>query len=124
MFVVDDEQIIAQTLAAILRHSGFSAEAFTNPGMPWQLRLKLLPICSFPMSCFPDKLQWAISSANRSGIRVRDMCQKGLPKKDSPPPASLQTPHPITEYTANNTGAQQTKARAHPKPSSSTQYSC
>jgi len=32
VFVVDDEQIIAQTLAAILRHSGFSAEAFTNPG--------------------------------------------------------------------------------------------
>ena len=32
IFVVDDEQIIAQTLAAILRHSGFSAEAFTNPG--------------------------------------------------------------------------------------------
>jgi CheY-like chemotaxis protein len=31
VFVVDDERIIASTLAAILKHSGFAAEAFTNP---------------------------------------------------------------------------------------------
>jgi CheY-like chemotaxis protein len=29
--VVDDEQVIAQSLAVILRQSGFSAEAFMNP---------------------------------------------------------------------------------------------
>ena len=31
IFVVDDEKIIATTLAAILSQSGFRAEAFTNP---------------------------------------------------------------------------------------------
>jgi CheY-like chemotaxis protein len=31
VFVVDDEQIIALTLAAILRQSGFVATAFSNP---------------------------------------------------------------------------------------------
>jgi DNA-binding NtrC family response regulator len=31
VYVVDDEQIIAFTLAAILKKSGFSAVAFTNP---------------------------------------------------------------------------------------------
>lgn len=31
VFVVDDEPIIAETLAAILRKSGFSARFFTNP---------------------------------------------------------------------------------------------
>jgi CheY-like chemotaxis protein len=31
IFVVDDEQVIAQTLAVILRQSGFLAEFFTNP---------------------------------------------------------------------------------------------
>jgi CheY-like chemotaxis protein len=31
IFVVDDEPIIAQTLAVILSGSGFSATAFTNP---------------------------------------------------------------------------------------------
>jgi DNA-binding NtrC family response regulator len=29
--VVDDEQVIASTVAMILRHSGFTAEFFTNP---------------------------------------------------------------------------------------------
>lgn len=31
IFVVDDEPVIAQTLAAILRQSGFDADAFTSP---------------------------------------------------------------------------------------------
>lgn len=31
IFVVDDEQVIAQTLAVILRQSGFVVYAFTNP---------------------------------------------------------------------------------------------
>ena len=31
IFVVDDEPIIASTLAAILNQSGFAAKAFTNP---------------------------------------------------------------------------------------------
>jgi CheY-like chemotaxis protein len=31
IFVVDDEPIIASTLAAILNSSGFSATAFTDP---------------------------------------------------------------------------------------------
>jgi CheY-like chemotaxis protein len=31
VFVVDDERIIASTLATILKQSGFNAEAFTNP---------------------------------------------------------------------------------------------
>jgi DNA-binding response OmpR family regulator len=31
VFVVDDEDVIAQTLAIILRHSGFDASSFTNP---------------------------------------------------------------------------------------------
>lgn len=31
VFVVDDEQVIAATLATILKRSGFAAEAFTNP---------------------------------------------------------------------------------------------
>ena len=30
-FVVDDESVIANTLAAILKNSGFDAKAFTNP---------------------------------------------------------------------------------------------
>jgi CheY-like chemotaxis protein len=31
IFVVDDENVIASTLATILQNSGFSATAFTNP---------------------------------------------------------------------------------------------
>jgi DNA-binding response OmpR family regulator len=31
IFVVDDEQVIAHTLAIILEQSGFSATPFTNP---------------------------------------------------------------------------------------------
>jgi DNA-binding NtrC family response regulator len=31
IFVVDDERVIAETLAAILRQSGFIADAFINP---------------------------------------------------------------------------------------------
>lgn len=31
IFVVDDEEVIAQTLAVILEHNGFNAIAFTNP---------------------------------------------------------------------------------------------
>ena len=31
VFVVDDERVIASTLATILKRSGFAAEAFTNP---------------------------------------------------------------------------------------------
>ena len=31
VFVVDDEQVIAQTLATILQQSGFAAKSFTNP---------------------------------------------------------------------------------------------
>jgi CheY-like chemotaxis protein len=31
VFVVDDENVIASTLATILKQSGFEATAFTNP---------------------------------------------------------------------------------------------
>jgi FixJ family two-component response regulator len=31
VFVVDDEAVIAETLAIILNHSGFSASAFEEP---------------------------------------------------------------------------------------------
>ncbi len=33
VFVVDDEHVIASTLAAILRQEGFTADFFTNPLM-------------------------------------------------------------------------------------------
>ena len=31
IFIVDDEEVIAQTIAVLLRRSGFVVEAFTNP---------------------------------------------------------------------------------------------
>jgi CheY-like chemotaxis protein len=48
VMVVDDEQIIASTLAMILRLSGFVAEFFANPNEALKSARILLPICLSP----------------------------------------------------------------------------
>ena len=43
VFVVDDEQVIAQTLALILQHNGFNATAFTNPLLAFETAKTEIP---------------------------------------------------------------------------------
>jgi CheY-like chemotaxis protein len=70
VFVVDDEKIIAETLAVILRMSGYSARFFVNPLEALQVAL------SEP----PDLLISDVRMPQLSGIdlaiQIRDQCPR------------------------------------------------
>jgi FixJ family two-component response regulator len=46
VFVVDDEAVIAQTLAVILKHAGLQAIAFDHPKKAIAARAELTPMSS------------------------------------------------------------------------------
>lgn len=58
VFVVDDEEIIAQTLAIILNQSGFQASSFTNP----------LDALSAARTTYPDLVISDVMMPEMSGI--------------------------------------------------------
>jgi CheY-like chemotaxis protein len=70
VYVVDDEEVIAKTLAKILELSGFTAVAFTNP----------LDALSQSETAPPDLLLSDVMMPQLSGIqlaiRVQELCPK------------------------------------------------
>jgi DNA-binding NtrC family response regulator len=70
IFVVDDEEVISVTLAAILRRSGFEVTAFTNP-------LESLA-AAFPAQ--PDLLVSDLMMPGLSGIELAIQMQQVCPK--------------------------------------------
>jgi DNA-binding NtrC family response regulator len=69
IFVVDDEEVISSTIAAILRLNGFEAIAFTEP-------LKALDACS---SKAPDLLISDVVMPRLSGVQLAMYVQQGCP---------------------------------------------
>ena len=70
IFVVDDEQVIAQTLAVILRQSGFVVDAFTNP----------LEVLNIADSQTPDLLVSDVMMPELSGIDLAIQLRKRHPQ--------------------------------------------
>jgi DNA-binding NtrC family response regulator len=70
IFIVDDERVIAETLATILKQSGFSARFFTNP----------LEALIAALSDAPDLLITDVTMPQFSGvdlaIRMTEQCPK------------------------------------------------
>jgi CheY-like chemotaxis protein len=68
VFVVDDERVISDTLAAILRLNGFAATSFTNP----------LDALDSAHSASPDLLLSDVAMPQLSGIelaiQIREKC--------------------------------------------------
>ena len=59
IFVVDDEKIISETLATILRIHGFAATSFTNP-LECSIATKIGPLSGF--HSLAPLCQWADSA--------------------------------------------------------------
>jgi CheY-like chemotaxis protein len=70
VYVVDDEEVIAKTLAKILDMSGFSAIAFTNP----------LEALSASKTDEPDLLLSDVMMPQLSGIQLAIQLQQQVPK--------------------------------------------
>ena len=70
IFVVDDEQVIAQSLAVILRQCGFIVDAFTNP----------LEVLSTASSQVPDLLISDVMMPEMSGIDLAIQLRKRHPE--------------------------------------------
>src|ERR1700712_3348706 len=68
IFVVDDEKMIAETLALILRKSGYSARFFLNPLEALQLSL------SEPPDLLISDVQMPQLSGIDLAIRIREQC--------------------------------------------------
>lgn len=69
VFVVDDEQIISQSLAIILRREGYDASYFTNPLEALE-QMKITP---------PDLLISDVMMPEISGIELAIRVAKGYP---------------------------------------------
>jgi DNA-binding response OmpR family regulator len=69
VYVVDDEEIIAQTLAAILQQSGFAAKSFTDP----------LEALSAARTEAPDLLISDVMMPRLSGIDLAISVQRDCP---------------------------------------------
>jgi CheY-like chemotaxis protein len=70
IFVVDDEQVIAQSLAVILRQSGFVVDAFTNPR----------EVLNIAASQAPDLLISDVMMPEMSGIDLAIQLRKRHPE--------------------------------------------
>jgi CheY-like chemotaxis protein len=68
IFVVDDEKIIAETLAVILRMSGYSARFFVNPLEALQVSL------SGPPDLLISDVQMPLLSGIDLAIQMREQC--------------------------------------------------
>jgi len=70
IFVVDDERVIAETLAMILQQSGFAAKFFTDP----------LEALTFARSDAPDLLITDVMMPRLSGIELAIQMKEQCPK--------------------------------------------
>jgi CheY-like chemotaxis protein len=70
VFIVDDEQVIALTLATILEKSGFDAVAFTNPVEALEAARKLPPSLVISDVVMPEM------SGIDLAIQLKDICPK------------------------------------------------
>lgn len=69
VFVVDDQQVIASSLATILRHYGFNATSFTEP----------VEALKSARSEVPDLLISDVSMPQTSGIELAIQVQRSCP---------------------------------------------